>query len=371
MKRSIQWLALLTLCALLLVACTRAGESEETGTGVAPSPTQTDVPTEEIGEKAEPSGEPGVVRLVTHESFSASEEVLATFEEEHNATIEIVPLGDAGAMVNQSILSANNPLGDVMYGIDNTFLTRALEAGIFVPYESPNLEQVPERFILDPQHRVTPIDYGDVCLNYDIGYFDEQGLPAPSSLEDLVQPDYSGLTVTENPATSSPGLAFLLATVEHFGEDGWEQYWADLRANEVLVTAGWSEAYFGHFTGGGGEGTYPIVVSYASSPPFTEGTTASITADQSCFRQIEFAGVLQNAEHPELAQALIDFMLTDTFQMDVPEQMFVFPVVEGVALPDSFKQWATIPENPAIVEPEFIEANRDRLIERWTEIVLR
>jgi thiamine transport system substrate-binding protein len=265
--------------------------------------------------------------------------------------------------VNQSILSVNNPLGDVMFGVDNTFLTRALEAEIFEPYESPNLANVPNEFELDAEHRVTPIDYGDVCLNYDIAYFEEAGIEPPDALEDLTAPEYEGLTVVMHPATSSPGLAFLLATVAHFGEEGWQAYWTDLRENGVLVVSGWSEAYFDNFTAGGGEGTYPIVVSYASSPPFTEGATASVVSDGSCFRQIEFAGVLRNGENPELARALVDFMLTPEFQEDVPEQMFVFP--------ESFEQWAQVPENPAEVDPAFIEANRDALIEEWTMVVLR
>ncbi len=311
------------------------------------------------------------MRLVTHDSFSASDEVLALFEEEHDAQIELVPLGDAGTMVNQSALSVNNPLGDVMYGVDNTFLTRALEADLFEPYEAPNLVNVPDAFILDPEHRVTPIDYGDVCLNYDLNYFEDVGLPVPASLEDLIRPEYRGLTVVEEPSASSPGLAFLLATVAHFGEEGWESYWRDLRANDVLVAADWSEAYYDHFTAGGGEGERPIVVSYASSPPFTAGTTASLIADGSCFRQIEFAGVLRNAEHPDLARELVNFMLTSAFQQDVPEQMYVFPVVEGTTLPDAFIQYATVPELPASIDPAFIESQRSTLIERWTEVVLR
>jgi thiamine transport system substrate-binding protein len=362
MKISMRWV-LPGVLVLLLVACGTGGQPN----GTADEATEVAVATEQ----SDGSGERRQLRLVTHESFTASEEVIAAFEEAHNAELVLVPLGDTGAMVNQSILSVNNPLGDVMFGVDNTFLTRALEADIFVPYESPNLANVPERFQLDAEHRVTPIDYGDVCLNYDIGYFEEAGIAPPGSLEDLTEPEYANLTVAPNPATSSPGLAFLLATLAHFGEDGWQEYWADLRENGVLVTAGWSEAYFDNFTAGGGEGSYPIVVSYASSPPAAEGATAAVTSDQSCFRQIEFAGVLRNGENAELAQAFVDFMLTPEFQEDLPEQMFVFPVVEGTALPESFQQWAQVPENPAEVDPAFIEANRDALIEEWTNVVAR
>lgn len=367
MMKGVRWW-LLGLVMLGLVACGTSGGQGETPEGGA-EPSISAEATNAPEEEPEATGER--VRLVTHDSFSVSEEVIAAFETAHNAEVVFVPLGDAGAMVNQSILSVNNPLGDVMFGVDNTFLTRALEAEIFEAYESPNLANVPDRFELDAEHRVTPVDYGDVCLNYDIAYFEEAGIAPPDALEALIEPEYAGLTVVAHPATSSPGLAFLLATVAHFGEAGWQPYWTALRANGVLVVSGWNEAYYDNFTAGGGEGTYPIVVSYASSPPFTGGTTASVVGDESCFRQVEFAGVLRNGANPELARALIDWMLTPAFQEDVPEQMFVFPVVEGTALPESFERWAQVPESPAEVEPAFIEANRDALIEEWTTIVLR
>lgn len=382
MKRSIRWLALCTLFVLLLAACAQAEPATEPAPTEAPAESEPDKEAEEAeeaeeakeaeeAEEAEEASEAQEVRLVTHESFYLSEGTLEAFEQEHNAKVVLVQLGDAGAMVNQSILSANNPLGDVMFGVDNTFLTRALNEDIFEPYDSPNLSQVADSFKLDPEHRVTPIDYGDVCLNYDKAYFEEAGIAPPASLEDLTKPDYKDLTVTENPASSSPGLAFLLATVAHFGEDGWQQYWSDLRDNGLLVSDGWSDAYFGHFTAGSEDGTYPIVVSYASSPAASEGATASLLADGSCFRQIEFAGLLKNGQNQALAEALIDFMLTPTFQEDVPPNMYVFPVIDGATLPEEFTNYAQIPEVPAEVEPSFIEENRESLIEEWTELVLR
>jgi len=220
---------------------------------------------------------PVELTVMTHDSFNVSEEVLAGFEEESGIRVRILRAGDTGTMINQAILSRRNPLGDVLYGIDNTFLTRALDADLFIPYESPLLEDVPAEFILDAQHRVTPIDYGDVCLNYDKAYFAEQELPLPTSFEDLLKPEYRGLLIVENPATSSPGLAFLLATIERFGsgaedetegEDAYTylDFWADLVANDVLVVDSWSDAYYGEFSATG-QGARPLVVSYASSPP--------------------------------------------------------------------------------------------------------
>lgn len=354
MKQIVRFLLTITL----LMAVVGCNPSTQTGGSASPTP---------AGETTTPQE----VRLVTHDSFNVSQEVLAAFEAEHNAKVVIVPAGDAGAMVNQSILSANNPLGDVMFGVDNTFLTRALNADLFVPYEPAALARVPDVFEIDPDHRVVPIDYGDVCLNYDIAYFETNGLAVPTTLEDLVKPEYKDLTVTMNPASSSPGLAFLLATVAHFGEDGWQAYWQQLRDNGILVTDGWSDAYFTQFSGGSEDGTRPIVVSYASSPAASAGATASVLGDGTCFRQIEFAGVLKNGQNPELAQALIDFMLSLPFQNDVSGQMYVYPVLEGATLPTEFTDYAQVAPNPAIVEPEFIEANRDTLIEAWTTVVLR
>lgn len=370
------------LIVLLMLSSALAACAGGSATPTAGAPTvSVEQETETATSTSPPTeGETNVVRLMTHDSFNVSEEVVQAFESANNARLEVLRSGDAGAALNQAILSKENPLADAFFGVDNTFLGRALENDLFVPYEAQGLDAVPQEFLIDPEHRVTPIDYGDVCLNYDKVYFEENNLAPPTSLEDLIQPEYRGLTVVENPATSSPGLAFLMATIGHFGEDGWEDYWLALRENDVLVTDGWEDAYYGQFSGGSGEGSRPIVVSYASSPPAEvffadpqpeEAPTASVTGDETCFRQIEFAGVLRNAANPELAQALIDFMLSDTFQEDIPLQMFVFPVNQNVTLPEVFVEYAQIPETPVTLDPETINAQRDEWIERWTDIVLR
>jgi thiamine transport system substrate-binding protein len=374
---------------LLLVGCggnvTATATPPATATVAAPTesagqtvPAPTEATTSETG--SAPAATDKVVRLMTHDSFSVSEEVLAAFTKQTGARIEILKSGDSGSALNQAILSKGNPLADAFFGVDNTFLSRALTNDIFVPYESSELEVVPAALRLDPENRVTPIDYGDVCLNYDKAYFNEQGIPPPASLEDLAKPRYKGLTVVENPATSSPGLAFLLATIAHFGEDGWQDYWKQLRDNDVLVSDGWEDAYYTQFSGGSGQGSRPIVVSYASSPAAevifadpqpAEAPTASVLAAESCFRQIEFAGVLQNAKEPELAKQFIDFMLSTTFQEDIPLQMFVYPVRPGVSLPEAFTLYAEVSPIPAEVEPAQIEQNREQWIEGWTDVVLR
>ncbi len=323
---------------------------------------------------------PQTLTLVTHDSFNLSESLLAQFEADTGVRVEILRAGDAGQVVNQSILSKDNPLGDVLFGVDNTFLSRALEADLFIPYESPLLADVPEAFLVDEEYRVTPVDYGDVCLNYDIAYFEENDLPLPQSLSDLVKPLYRGLLVVQNPATSSPGLAFLLATIAQFGVEGdytYLDFWSDLVANDVLIVDGWETAYFGYFTAASEDGTYPLVVSYASSPPFTIDaetglpTTGSIVADGTCFRQIEFIGILAGTDNLEAAQQFVDFMLSVPVQEDIPLQMFVFPVNSEAELPEAFAEFAAIPEVPARLDATEIEANREEWIQAWSEVALR
>lgn len=322
-----------------------------------------------------------VVRVITHDSFAVSDDVLAAFESESGYQIEIVRVGDAGLMVNQAILSRDNPLGDLLFGVDNTFLTRALDNDLFLPYVSPLRETISAEFLDGVDARVTPIDFGDVCLNYDVGYFETSDLPLPETLSDLADPAYHGLLVVQNPASSSPGLAFLLATVAAFGEDGYLDYWRALVANDVAVAEGWTDAYYGQFSGSAGStGTRPLVVSYASSPaaevyfaeePPESAPTGSIVAAGTCFRQVEYAGVLHGAANPEGAQALIDYMLGEAFQADMPLNMFVYPVVPEIELPDVFVQYAPMANEPAEMTPEAIGPLRDDLIEQWVEVVLR
>ena len=324
------------------------------------------------------------VIVLTHDSFAMTEAVLAAFEEHTGVKVEILRSGDAGQMVNQAILSKNNPLGDLLYGVDNTFLSRALEAELFAPYESPELQYVRADFIPDDTYRVTPIDFGDVCLNYDIAYFEENDLRLPGSLSDLTLPEYEGLLVAENPATSSPGLAFLLATIAEFGVEGdfsYLDYWQSLYGNDILVVDGWTDAYYGEFKVTGRDtGSRPMVVSYASSPPaevlYSEdpeagAITGAIVDDNMCFRQIEYVGVLAGAANEGAARQFVDFMLSPAFQEELPLNMFVFPAREDIMLPEVFAEYALIPENPAQVDPAEIEANREEWIQAWMEVMLR
>lgn len=328
--------------------------------------------------KASPES-PNLLTVMTHDSFAISEDLIAQFESEHDVRVQFVRSGDTGSALNQSILTKENPLADVFYGVDNTFLTRALAEGIFIAYESPILEQIPDEFKIDPGNYALPVDYGDVCINYDKAYFQTHNLPVPTSLEALTDPQYNGLLVTENPATSSPGLAFLMATIAHFGEDGYLAYWKALAENGLAVVSDWETAYYTNFSGSTGQGPQPMVVSYGSSPAaevifaeteLDESPTGSIIGPNTCFRQIEFVGILKNATNPELAGEFIDFMLSVPFQEDIPLQMFVFPVNRDARLPEAFVDHVQVPDQPASLLPELIDANRESWINAWLEVIL-
>ena len=318
---------------------------------------------------------PGAVTLVTHDSFVIDPAMLADFEKSSGLKVTVLAQGDAGAMVNQLLLTGSNPLGDVVFGIDNTFASRALAANILAPYTSPAATGGADRFGVGDD-RLTAVDYGDVCVNVDHQWFAAKHLAEPATFEDLAKPEYKNLLVTPSPATSSPGLAFLLGSVAHFGQDGWQSYWTSLKDNGVKVTGGWTDAYTVDFSGSSGKGDRPLVVSYASSPPAELPTGAGASAKpptgallDTCFRQVEYAGVLAGAKNPAGAQKVIDFLLSPTFQASVPDGMYVYPVDTGVPLPASWKAAAPVAKNPATLDPAVIAANRDAWISTWSDLV--
>jgi thiamine transport system substrate-binding protein len=369
MRKQIQSSGLLLFMKILAIAILLL--STACASGASPAPASAFPSTQE---------NPQTLKVMTHDSFAISEAVLATFQDQYNARVEFIKSGDTGTALNKAILSKDNPLADVFYGVDNTFLSRALDEGIFSPHASPLLAEIPSEFKLDPQNRALPVDYGDVCLNYDKAYFEDHGLQPPQSLAELLNPAYKGLLVVENPATSSPGLAFLLTTIGNFGQDGYLDYWKSLVVNDVLVVNDWETAYYTEFSGSSGAGPRPIVVSYDSSPafeviyaetPIETPPTAAVVADNTCFRQIEFVGILQGAQNQALAEKWIDFMLSTTFQEDMPLQMFVFPVNPEAKLAEAFNNHLNLPQNTAVVSPADIAAHREQWLKDWTDAVLR
>lgn len=367
----------LLLGLVLLAACGAPAGTPATEPTAAPATEPTAAP---AATPADASTAPELV-VMTHESFSMAQDVIAAFEQRERVKLVFLPAGDAGVALNKAILSKDAPIADVMFGVDNTFLSRALAAGIFETYDSPAAATIPERFRLDPSAQLTPVDYGYVTINYDKAFLQERGLTPPSDLRDLTKPEWKGLLVVENPATSSPGMAFMLATIAQFGVEGgytWLDFWRELRANDVLVAEGWNDAYYTHFSGSSGRGPRPLVVSYATSPAaevfFSEGKltdapTGNLAAGS--FLQVEYVGILKGTKQRELAERFIDFMLSKPFQEAIPLQMFVYPAQPDAALPDVFIAHAPIPEAVAGLAPEAIEQNREAWLDAWTQAVLR
>ena len=370
--KKIVYMMLLVLI-LLVSACSKESASQAEEQAVASA--------DEVSAETSEENDAEIVELtvMTHDSFYISDDVIADFENKYGVKITFVRSGDTGAALNKAILTKDAPIADVFYGIDNTFLTRALDADIFEVYASPKLNEVPDEFELDDQYHVVPIDYGDVCINYDKAWFSENGLAVPLTLEDLTKPEYAGLLAVENPATSSPGLAFLMATIAHFGEEGYLDYWTSLKDNGLVVVNDWETAYYTNFSGSSGMGPQPMVVSYGTSPaaeviyaeePLDEAPTASIVGQDACYRQIEFAGILKGAANRQIAELFVDYMLDISFQEDIPAQMFVFPVNQNAAIDPVFLDNVQIPEQPASLDPVLVSENREVWIESWTDTVL-
>jgi len=352
-------IATLAIGGLLLAACSGTTTSDTTTSESAAAETRT-------------------VRLLTHDSFAVSQELLDELQTQTGITLEVVTGGDAGSMVAGAVLAAGSPTADVLFGVDNTLISRAVDSGVFEPYTSPELDSVIPTLRDDTSGGlVTPIDYGDVCINiHDAGLAD-RSVPAPASLDDLIKPEYKDLLVVEDPATSSPGLAFLLATIARYG-DGWQDYWTQLRDNGVLVSGSWTDAYFGQFSGGS-DGERPLVVSYATSPPAeivyaedpkpTEPSTSVMT--DGCYRQVEYAGVLAGTENADQAQQVVDWLLSESVQEDVPLSMFVFPAREGTPLPQVFTDFAATIAEPLQMPSQDVAAQLSEWLAEWGSVMGR
>ncbi|MFF3710455.1 thiamine ABC transporter substrate-binding protein [Streptomyces phaeochromogenes] len=323
------------------------------------------------------------VTLVSHDSFAYTKAVLKDFEKQSGYKVKVLKDGDAGTAVNKAILTKDNPQGDVFFGVDNTLLSRALDNGLFQSYEAKGSDLILPQYRVDQdKHRVTPIDSGDICVNYDKAYFDKRKLAPPTSFDDLIKPEYKNLLVTENASTSSPGLGFLLGTAAKYGDAGWQDYWKKLKANGVKVVDGWEQAYNVEFSGSAGgkkaKGDRPLVVSYASSPPAEviyadpkPKTAPTGVADGTCFRQVEYAGLLSNAKNSKGGKALVDFLISKQFQDDMPLNMFVYPVREAAQVPPEFVKFGPQAENPETLDPAKIADNRDEWVKSWTSLVLK
>jgi thiamine transport system substrate-binding protein len=315
--------------------------------------------------------------LLTHDSFTPSEGIFDQFTADTGIRVDVVRGGDAGTLVTKAVLAAGNPEADVLWGVDNTLLSRTLDANVFLPYVSVHRDDLDAAAVdLAPDGELTPVDSGDVCINYDKAWFAERSITPPLTLQALTSATYKNLLVVPNPVSSSPGLAFLLATIAESGDD-WQQWWQSMRDNGVLVVESWSDAYYGHFTAAS-DGERPIVVSYATSPPaeviFADprpNQAPTAVAALTCFRQYEFAGILRGTAHEKEARLLIDFLVSKVFQEDLPLTQFVWPINNTARVPQEFTEFALRPDNPLFIPPATIAAKRVEWLDAFSSVMLR
>ena len=300
---------------------------------------------------------PNEVTLLAYDAFTPQEGIFDAFTAATGAKVKVVTGGDSGVLISKAILTAGTPEGDVLWGLDNTLLSRAQKAELLTSY--------------------VPVDTGDICVNYDKQWFASRNIAPPTSLEDLALPAYKNLLVVQDPVASSPGLGFLLGTIAHFGVDKWQNYWKSLKENGVRVSPDWTSAYTIDFSGSSGKGKYPLVISYGSSPPaevlYAEkpiDTPPTAVIESTCFRQTEYVGALRGTRNPNLAVQLISYLLDVPFQESMPLSLFVFPVNKKAALPELFTKFAVAPKNPLTLDPTDIEKNRDAWLNSWREIIL-
>ena len=315
--------------------------------------------------------------VLTYDSFAVSSDLVEAFEAENNVKLQFIEAGSGGEVIARAVLTKDEPIADVIIGFDYSQFGKVFSNDILEAYESPELANIPEIYRLDAQNRALPFNFGEICINYDKKYFAENGLEIPTSLDDLLKPEYNGLLVTQDPSASNTGIGFLIATIEKYGEDGFVDYWNGLIQNGLVIGNSWSSTYYTNFSAASGSGEQPMVVSYTTSPAAEfiysetgDAPTDSLTSDGMCYRSIEFCGILKNSKNPELAQKFIDAFIGKEWQEDLPMQMFVYPVNELAELPEEFELYGKPAINPVMPDPELVAEKHDEWVRIWAEEVL-
>lgn len=315
--------------------------------------------------------------VLTYDSFAVSSDLVAAFEEANNVKLQFIEAGSGGEIIARAVLTKDDPVADVIIGFDYSQFGKVFSNDILESYESPELNNISEIYKLDPENRALPFNFGEICINYDKQYFAENDIEIPTSLDDLLKPEYNGLLVTQDPSASNTGIGFLITTIAKYGEDGFVDYWNALIENGLVIGNSWSSTYYTNFSAASGNGEQPMVVSYTTSPAAEfiysetgDAPTDSLTSDGMCYRSIEFCGILKNTKNRELAEKFIDTFIGKEWQEDLPMQMFVYPVNGQAQLPEEFELYGKPAENPVMMDPEEVSSKHDGWIRTWSEEVL-
>ena len=319
------------------------------------------------------------IKVLAYDSFNLDKNLIKEFEKTSGYKVKIIPSGGGGELVNKLVLSKNTPMGDVSVGIDSTFAGRTIKEKIF-QNNNVKLPEGAEKYVIAGDKTLTPISHGQICLNADKQWFDSKNIKTPETFTDIIKPEYKNLFASINPTTSSAGLGFFLSTVAKFGENGWQKYWQDLKNNGMKISKDWSGAYNVDFTAGEGKGTKPIVVSYVTSPLETletsqsssnlpESTTKTVALTDTCYDQVEYAGIVRNAKNKEGAEKFIEFMLSKKVQDVLLDTMYVFPVSNEATIPDEVLQHTPPVENALRLDPVVLEEKRQEWLREWNSII--
>lgn len=311
------------------------------------------------------------VVVMSYDSLEFPQEMIDRFHEQTGYDLQFQQVGDAGELTNKLVLTKDNPMGDVAFGVDNISLYRAVKAGALSEDAPPTPSNL-KTFPVEGAPGAVAFDYGDVCVNYDKAWFSNHDLQPPANLDDLKDPRYRDLLVTMNPTSSSPGLAFMAATIAQYG-DNWVDYWKQLSNNGVKITRGWTEAFNVDYSAGEGKGAYPLMVSYSSSPAWsanddlTDSSTAAIL--DTCFRQVEYMAQIQGAANPEGAQAFMKFMLEPEQQQILAQTNYMWPVNPDAEIPPALEKFGPLAPNPHQIDSQTIADNQAQWLRQWAEVV--
>lgn len=216
----------------------------------------------------------------------------------------------------------------------------------------------------DPHGRVLAYDTGYISLVYD-----ETVVDAPETLDDLTEPAYEDALLAQNAQSSDPGRAFLLWTIDAYGEDGYLDYWRALGDNGIRILDDWTESYYGSYM----NENRPMVVSYSTDQVYASAEGYDMSRHQVAFpddqgyANPEGMGIFENAAELDLAYAFLDFALSSEAQGVIAQRNVQFPAVtsENVDLDEEFDRYAHEPPEAVTVGYETLRGKLDGWVEDW------
>ena len=314
--------------------------------------------------------------VYTYDSFASwgpASAIEQAFEAMYPADVRFVAVADSRSMLTRlrQEREAGRQGADVFIGIEAADLARTRELDLFLPLQPedvPNLSVVPQSLLLDPSGSLIPYEHGYITFVYDSEQVDTTTLAR--TFEELLDPRYRNQIILEDPRMSSPGLSFLLWTIDRFGDPGYLDYWRQLAPNVLTVTGGWGEAYDLFLAG-----EASIVLSFSTDTAYSVIDHGSarhkvMLLDNQGYRNVYFMGVVQGTEHFDWATAFLDLVLSPEIQSLIPTTEWMFPANPEALLPVSFYQYAVTPPQPVMIAPGEVLAHLDRWLREWALVIL-